>query len=678
MIRFLLCVFLWACGVGCATFIAPLDESRVEGDAGIEIPSMADGGAIVGDGGGERQGDGGETSDGGARDGGMVDGGSVDGGGGDGGARDGGARDGGAADGGTFDGGATDGGAASCPAPATEPAFAIHTNGGAAFATDSARIVLSGSVPARIGGSAVEEIVVNGSPRYVRKGASTWSYDAPLAAGSQRFVVSARAGGRVLASADLATTKALDTTESVPSFATEERFVGSWFFTWFTGDPTWECASAWWPTDRFATWDGSVRWARGQLQDMMDANLDFVGIQYDTRDDAAPYGYRFVNALNVVRATRELLEEGYRPPRLAMFLDTAIANALHRERTGADIDVSTTAGRDTFFEFIRNFHDAARAILGARYQEAAFARYGGRTMLAFWHTAAGSIVGASDAFVRDLKARFQTRYGDTPYVIAHPNAWESFASTDEVTLMFGPSAHAFQGGRDGAGAKTINITPGFWNPISNAHYLAREGGARYAAAWETAQGWRSVARHLYIDSWNETGEGSGIFEAEAFQHAASYSGACDSWVYRHGDAWGPSPRHFIDVTASNAARWNDVPDDDAVIVSHDLPATLRRGERRLATVVVRNAGDRAWSGASGDRLEVLEGAALVAPGFVGIDDASNEVAKFGGVFRGRPVALTFEIVAPCTAGAVAVAFRMRRADGRLFGETLRGVVSVVE
>jgi hypothetical protein len=661
--------------LGCALPVDP--EPFAEEDAGspeLDGGPVSDGGQRP-DGGAVR--DGGGALDGGSpQDGGSVpDGGSTQ----DGGAADGGAQDGGGAvrDGGTADGGAVDAGT-TCPPPPAAPTLAIHTNGGQSFTTGGAWIALTGTAPAQVGGRTVEEVTVNGSARGVAfaRGAATWSYRGPLEPGPNSFAVRARSQAGSAGPVSITVTfSGSPPPETAPGFGPGIHLVGAWMFTWFNGDPNWGCLSPWWPVAGYASWDGSVEWARAQLLDMMDANLDFVGLQYDTKDTTPPTGFRYTNVLNVVHAHRHLLEEGYRPPRLALFVDTAIVNTLYKERNGVDLDVSTAAGRAELFDYVRAYHDQVDAMLGDRYKGAAVATYAGRPMIAFWHTDTGSIVGASDAFVQDLKSRFQSQYSTTPYFIGHPNFWTRYPSAEEVTLMFGPPQHFYQGGRDGAGKPTINITPGFWNPISNPFYLPREAGARYDAAWATALSRRAQVDHLYIDSWNETGEGSGIFDAQTFQHADSYPGSCGNWVYRHADAWGPRTRHFIDVTAANAARWNDTPEDDAEVVAHDLPASLRRGERRYVTVVVRNSGDRPWRGADGDRMAVVEGGAWVPGGAAPIDDAQDEIPFYGGLFRGRPRPFTFEIVAPCNPTTMGVGFAMSR--GALeFGDRVRQTIAV--
>jgi hypothetical protein len=570
-------------------------------------------------------------------------------------------------------------GSTACLDPALPDVLAILTGGGADHAVTGPRGVLSGTAPALIAGAATERVTVNDDDRGVAFDPATgrWSWHGPLAAGANALSVRAHsAAGWAGPMTTTLTLGGAPAPEPDADLAATDHTVGAWFFSWFTGDPAWECSSPWWPVDGFAAWDGSVAWAKGQLLDMMDANLDVVGFQFDTKDPTLPWGVRWTNVERSLEAVRELLEEGYRPPRVIPFLDTAIVNALHHDATGQDIDVSTEAGRAELYDYLHVFFTAVDTFLGDRYRDAALATLAGRPMIAFWHTDTGSIVGGSNDFVLDLKARFLAEHGVTPYVIGHPNHFAQWAATDEVTLMFGPPAHFHQGGRDGAGEETINLTPGFWNPISNAWYLPRLGGSNYDTAWATAQGRRDQARHLYIDSWNETGEGSGVFAALLSTYTAADTGSCGTWVYRHDDSFAAdASRHYIDVTAAQAAAWNDVPEDDALFLAHDLPATLRAGERRLATVVVRNTGDRAWTGAAGDALRATAGAALVDLAVLPLSDALDEIPDYGGLFRGRPRAFTVELRAPCEPGNHGLVLQLHR-GAVPFGEALTWAITV--
>jgi len=531
--------------------------------------------------------------------------------------------------------------------PTIPTTLSIQTNGGADFTTASPWLVLTGTSAATGG-----PITVNGSERAVRRDASlsTWSWLGPLEAeGENTFAVTDGADTRMI-HVTLSTPPAA---ERAATFGAGAHFVGSWLFSWFNGDTSWECQSAWWPVDGFAAWDGSIAWARAQILDAMDAGIDVLGLQYDTMDPTLSWGRRFTNLQNVLRAWRELLDEGYRPPRLMMFLDTAIVNELYRMETGSDLDVSTAAGRDAFYEYVQTFEGELASIFGPRFIDAARARYDDRPMLAFWHTSSGSITGASEAFAADLKARYMADYGVEPYVVAHPNDWRTFTSTDEVTQMFGPPMHFFQSGRDGAGKPTINITPGFWNPTSNPFYLPREGGTHYEDAWTTALAHRAESDHLYIDSWNETGEGSGLFAAQPRSYGASDRGSCGTWINPHDEAWGADARAYIRATAARSAEWNDLPDEDATLVAHDLPAHLAPGEWRLVTVVMRNTGDRAWG------EETTLGLASASEGLVRAPSSptpARAIPPYAGVARGMPEAFTFPIAA-CASGDITLQLR---------------------
>ncbi|MBI5494734.1 MAG: hypothetical protein HY904_06865 [Deltaproteobacteria bacterium] len=554
--------------------------------------------------------------------------------------------------------------AGACTPGALATGFTLQTGGGQPFSTAAPRVVLSGTLPADVGGTAVDAVHVNGSTRgtALDLGRRRWSWQGALEPGDNAFSMVARGGAN--ASATLTTTVTLTAApaaETAPAFGANEHYVGSWFFTWFTGDPAWECSSPWWPVAGFSAWNGSPEWARTQLLDMMDAHLDLVGLQYDTKDTTLPVGYRAQNVFNVMTAYRQLLEEGRRPPRMAMFLDTAILAALHKDRTGADLDVSGEPGRAEFYDYLHVYHSQLNTILGARWRDAAVATWGGRPILAFWHTDTGSIVGASSAFVADLKARFQAEFGVEPYLVAHPNLWSQYADTDEITQMFGPPQHFFEVGHDGAAHPTINITAGFWNPVSNPFYLPRLSGTNYDNAWAAALARRGAVRHLYIDSWNETGEGSGLLDAVPVNHDVTDTGSCGTWVSPHADGWGPSSRHYIDVTAARAAEWNDNPEDDAELLVHDLPLTLQAGEVRAATVVVRNLGDAAWTAASGHGLRA--GGISTAP--------VVDLPAGARVVRGDVHAFPVVLAAPCTAGTVAVPLAMEKHGTALLslGET---------
>jgi hypothetical protein len=285
--------------------------------------------------------------------------------------------------------------------------------------------------------------------------------------------------------------------------------------------------------------------------------------------------------------------------------------------------------------------------------------------------------GESNATVVDLKSRFEADFGSSPYFIAHPNDWGKFAAVDEITQMVGPATHYQISGRDGSGASTINIEAGFWNPTSNTFYLPRAGGSNFDAAWVSTQAQREKARHVWIDTWNETGEGSGIFAAEPTTYAATDKGPCGQFVNLHAESWATDSRHYIDVVRSQAAIWNDAAALDASPLGGDAPASLHPGERRYITVVMQNTGDELWK-PTGPALALTAASAAddfhldapVAP----LGDAL--VARFGGVARGLPGVFTALVTAPCTPGMHTLALQMLDPATGAFGTPFTATITV--
>jgi hypothetical protein len=446
-------------------------------------------------------------------------------------------------------------------------------------------------------------------------------------------------------------------------------------FTWFTGDTSWRCGSAWQPPGGFATWNGSAAWARDQLIDQIDAHLDAIGLQLDTPSGAGAQGYRFTNIVHVMEAARGLLEEGVLPPRLFPFIDTAIVADHWLQAQGSTLDLSTTAGRTFLYGHPQAYYQAAVTALGSVFGAAGTARFGGNPAIGFWHSV--TINGEDNAAVLDLKARFHTDFGSDPYFIAHPNDWRNFPAVDEITLMVGPPTHYFMGGRDPSGAPTINVEAGFWNPTSNTFYLPRVGGGNYEAAWASAQAQRATARHVWIDTWNETGEGSGIFAAQPMSYTAADTGPCGQFVNLHDESWGTDSRHYINVTRAQATAWNDAPDLDASPIAGDAPATMHVGERRYVTVAMQNVGDRTWS-TNGPTLALS--ASARAEGFfieTPVAAASDALAvRLGGVARGLTGVFTVLVTAPCAPGAHTLSMQMSDPSGGPFGKVYSASVMV--
>ena len=168
---------------------------------------------------------------------------------------------------------------------------------------------------------------------------------------------------------------------------------------------------------------------------------------------------------------------------------------------------------------------------------------------------------------------------------------------------------------------------------------------------------------MYIESWNEYDEGSGIYAANAGPayirpgSAAERLGSTDTWSATN------DPYQYIRATANGARQFNETPDRDATIVAEDMPLELMPGETRTVTLVLRNEGDLSWTGAAGYGFaQHTEGGQtpFVAGGAVAIDDARYEIPTYGGVFRGRPITVQFQVTAPEAGGTYATSWQMRQ------------------
>jgi hypothetical protein len=60
-------------------------------------------------------------------------------------------------------------------------------------------------------------------------------------------------------------------------------------------------------------------------------------------------------------------------------------------------------------------------------------------------------------------------------------------------------------------------------------------------------------------------------------------------------------------------------------------------------VVVRNGGDHSWTGAEQFAFGRQEQLDQFGPLRITIDDSSNQIPYFGGIFRGRPLTFEFTI-----------------------------------
>ena len=564
------------------------------------------------------------------------------------------------------------------PVPARE--LGVHTNHGMDInLVNGTFVVLTGMAPAEVDETAVAGVHVNGSARsvYFDPDTGVWTWIRYLADFSADVSVEAvDASGAALASMSVnINVGAASPVEDDLLFYPTDHFIGAWMFTWFTGDTGWTCHSPWVPVETFEAWDGSAAWARKQMLDQMDAGIDVIGLQYDWSSGEGSRGYRWSNVRNAIEAARTLLEDGMTPAKIFPFVDTAIIAHFHEEDHGRTIDLARSDDFEYFYGFLTTFYDAYNEIMTDAFAHVAGAQMSEKPFVGFWHSV--TIDNESEGVISNMKNRFETAYGVQPYFIAHPNDWRNYSGIDEITLMFGPPENYYAGGRDSNGGETINIEPGFWNPISNPFYVPREGGVHFLSAWDQAMARRGDVEHLYIDSWNETGEGSGIFEAQPTTWTDSDTGPCGEFVHRHNESWGPDARYYINVVSEKAASWNDRPAMDAQFPMADVPASMQAGQRRWVSVIARNAGNMPWTVGGDFTIQPGGDSADFGASGQAVALRSAELEHMGRLPRGAVTVFHFLLTAPCPAGTYTLTFQMSSA-GTPFGDVLTRQIEVTE
>ena len=561
-------------------------------------------------------------------------------------------------------------GESACAQPLPERTFSITTD--ANFVQAGPYVVLTGTLPDDIDGSPMVSVRVNGSPRGVRFDPlrGTWSYFLLDSARQFEIVAEAESGARQTLQTTIAT---LDEPLALRDIEFHHT-AGTWMFASFDDDSLLDCASAWRPVGGWQAWDGSVEWARGQLMDQIAAGIDVVGVRIETRNEDGQDGYLFGDAINVLRAANELIEEGINPPRLLPWLDLEAIGTRYEQMGGMPLDLTAEPGRAELYAHVRAFYDAAESVFAEHSLPAAIARFSGEPAVALGSP--GAILGADNQAVLDLKARFVEDFTGECYLIAHQH-WGDASGIDELTRIIDSSSHFEILGRDSAAFATIALTPGAWDPLGEGVYLPREGGTYYEQAWQSAIAERDTARHLWIDSWNDVVRGTGLFAAEPESYGAADLGPCGEFQNPRAESWGASARHYIESTKIGASAWSNAYDSDAWPVAGDVPERMRPGERRYVTVAMRNTGDVAWN--------VTEKKAGITFSSAAEDFHIDDLAAFqsdpatehfGGVVTGMTGIFTVLLTAPCMEGSHLLSVEIYDAKGGGFGTHFRRDISV--
>lgn len=455
-------------------------------------------------------------------------------------------------------------------------------------------------------------------------------------------------------------------TTSVPPGADPQRWtvatrtVSSTVFTWFT-TTTGQLSGPWRPLEGRDAWTGETEWWKGQVKQMMCANLDLLYVhRIPAYDD---------QRVNLFRALYELRMEGWDVPDVAPFLDPLIT------WDGTTIDVTTAAGKDALAgEYIRRYEQYYSVNVDACADDWIATR-DGRPVLDSWHPHL-NIVGYDTLTRADLQTRLDAALG-TSHPVFHADPWmvttavnPTFSFSDEKDPQFEVTEYSYS--VEYNGLTVTQLKGGYWDQNvrtgSSGSILPREGGAHFREAWANVDA--SRVDRVYVESFNEYDEGSGIYAASVGPpYTTADNPSNDTW------SSGADPFEYLRTTASGAAAFNETPTQDARVLSENLPRRGTAGSTVTATVVVRNEGDSSWTGAAlygfGEKLED-SGADLSPTGLARwyVDDAGDEIPTYGGIFRGRPTTFTLTLRLPDTPGSYPVSWGMLQEGVAWFGEEL--------
>ncbi|MFH1551059.1 MAG: NBR1-Ig-like domain-containing protein [Planctomycetota bacterium] len=452
--------------------------------------------------------------------------------------------------------------------------------------------------------------------------------------------------------------------------------VSTIFFSIYYGAQTRWLETGWTPVGGWtAAYDSrDSDWAESEIKDMMAANVDIVfhSMEPFAGDNdlawvPAGYGAACLDGMQNFFATyRSMVEAGYDPPKVAEWGNLVIRGGHYSATYEEELDLSTQDGEDYFYEsFIEPFWSNYFTIMGP-YADAHLAKRDGKVLISLDYFGTQDIVGLSNTFLNNIKSRFHTQFGYEVYLLAHPLN-DDYAAVDETHLAFGPSTYIWQGGSDPDSKQVIELLPGFWT-ISDPEslFVTRNGGSGYVSAWQTAIAAKNQVNRLGITSWNFYGEGVQICETSPTPNAnAKYS--------HPGETWGGDSRHYIDITSTYAAQWNDIPGNDAEFIEQDIPTNMVAGQSYDITLTFRNTGDNKWTNADDYQLvsvpTIPDNSRITY-----IVDTEDEIPTYGGILRGRSKTFEISFKAPSTPGYYTLQWRMIQQNVEWFGDYSVAVV----
>ncbi|MBN1844960.1 MAG: DUF5010 domain-containing protein [Sedimentisphaerales bacterium] len=331
---------------------------------------------------------------------------------------------------------------------------------------------------------------------------------------------------------------------SAATFERGKPVVGTSYFYWYDNqtrahiiDHDGSDALTTHPADTQTISYRNVSWHARQLQDMIDAGIDFMmPVYWGVPGDYASWSFAGIPPL--VQAHDQLLRAGKHPPQIGLFYDTSILRYNHFRPDGSPyhVDLTTAFGRQWFYTAIRDFFSMV--------PPAKWARIDGRPIV-FLYSA--SFAKAQDPNQMDtVYKHFRRDFAVTPFLVKHLD----WLGTTEATYQWGGAIELR------LDEQVAALGPGYDHsavPGRSPLVVERKDGQTYSRHWQ-----RLLSAHpqrrpwmVHVETWNEWHEGTDI------AHSREYGRAYIDLTRRYGDLWRQGAHLTIPGPYQNAqeVRW---------------------------------------------------------------------------------------------------------------------------
>jgi len=452
-------------------------------------------------------------------------------------------------------------------------------------------------------------------------------------------------------------------------FSVDDHIVSTSFFQWFTTDGG-QQLSPWVPIDGRASWTGEVPFWKTMIKEVMAANIDVLYVEL--------IPFMEIQRVNLFLALNELRREGWDVPKVCPFLDPEITYAI----LGYNGNAGTEAGKDELVGHYIRFYQQYFTVNTDAFADDYIYTQDQSPVLDIWHIQL-HIDNYWQLNREDITSRLSAEFGAEHPIFNHDikminNAYSpAFSFADERVYQFEMQQYKID--KTWNGITTSLLKPGYWdqNVRNPGYFLPRSGGVHFRDSWDLVNQEDDINR-VYIESFNEYDEGSGIYAARTDTIYKKTDGGMNN---TNNDVWSDDddPFEYIKTNAAGAAIFNERAALDAQIIWHNIPESLHKGEYFTATVIVRNQGNESWSNATGIQFGEQETAdpVMFSVGYFPINDQEDDIPIYGGIFRGRTKSFQVEIIAPDSIGNFETHWSMLKNEDQWFGNTITQTIQVL-